>query len=577
MINKNDLQYIISTAKDEGYEFQERRRSDWRENYSLYRDKVTINRLTQRQSVNIPMMKGVIRTLLSKVNDMPVLEFDNLDNDKQKELFFNEVWQITSEENRLKLKDLVDKKQVMLYGRSFKKLNVVNGRFVVDIIDPHDMLVSRFMDPTDIDSSDYVIQQHIFSTFADVKENSMYDKKVVRELEDYFESEQGLIKSVENTESLREKNDRLRDMGLDDVDNPVLGQTVVELNEVFIKTWNEETEREEIIFAVTGEGLVLYAEWLNEVIGETVDDFWATHYPFESWTDDIENTDFWSDGVADTLRTPNKVVNSWFSQMVENRTLRNFGMNYYDSNQSGEDAPFVPQTYSPRPWGWYPVPGNPNDKIKNVEVPALHGNLEDLNFVIGMGEKASAATAIAQGVTEQRRITLGEVELLAGNANERIQSMSTYYIDSWKAFGHKYIKMVEAVGDELDSYKIFKKGFKGNIFKKEVEPSDWAAKEGYGVRVISATDKSQQDLEEIQKLNAAKQLMVGNSALDKLFKRRMLDTSGLSPDEIKEVMAVEEDRLKAIEQQQTIMPGMGQGAGPTAPPALPAPQTPVSA
>ena len=571
MINKNDLQSLISTSKEEGENFQERRRQDWRENYTLYRDKVIVNRLTQRQSVNVPMMKGVIRTLLSKVDEMPVLEFDNLDNDKQRELYFNEVWSITAKENRLKLKDLVDKKQVMLYGRSFKKLNVINGRFNFDIIDPHDILVSRYCDPTDIDSSDYVIQKHIFSTLSDIKENPMYDKSVVRELKKFFESEQGLITSSDNEEALREKNDRMRDMGLDDVDSPDIGQTIVELNEVFIKQWNDDTEQEEIVFAVTAQGMVLYYEWLENVIGETVDNFWTNHFPYESWTDDIENTDFWSDGVADTLRTPNKVVNSWFAQTVENRTMRNFGMTFYDANQSGEDAPFIPQTFEPKAWGWYPIPGNPNEKLKNVEIPQLTGNLEEMSFIIAMAEKASAATAITQGVSEQRRITLGEVELLAGNANERIQSMSTYYLESWRAFGHKYIKMLEAVGDELDSFKLFKKGFRGNIFKKEVEYSDWKAKEGYDVTVTSAADKSQKDLDQIQKLSGAKSIMPNNSALDKIFKRRMLDISGLTPDETKEVLAEEENAINQVQDSQLLGQGQAQSGG--QPPSLPVPQT----
>jgi hypothetical protein len=37
--------------------FRERRHSQWALNYELSRDTVIVNRLTQRQSVNVPYMK----------------------------------------------------------------------------------------------------------------------------------------------------------------------------------------------------------------------------------------------------------------------------------------------------------------------------------------------------------------------------------------------------------------------------------------------------------------------------------------------------------------------------------------
>src|SRR5690606_40920604 len=92
-----------------------------------YRDTVTINRLTQRQSVNIPLMKQTIRTLLKDVDDMPVIEFENLDNDKQAEIFKNEYWKYTVEINNMELQDIVDKRQVFLFGRSFDQWQVIDG------------------------------------------------------------------------------------------------------------------------------------------------------------------------------------------------------------------------------------------------------------------------------------------------------------------------------------------------------------------------------------------------------------------------------------------------------------------
>jgi hypothetical protein len=43
--------------------WRERRHPQWTSNYEIYRDTVITNRLTQRQSVNVPLMKETIRTL----------------------------------------------------------------------------------------------------------------------------------------------------------------------------------------------------------------------------------------------------------------------------------------------------------------------------------------------------------------------------------------------------------------------------------------------------------------------------------------------------------------------------------
>ena len=125
----------LTQDKEGGLKYRERRHADWDENYSLYRDKVQINRLIQRQSVNLPLMKQTIRTLLKDVDDMPVLFFENLDNDLQAQVFKNEYWKWTVEKNNMEIQDIVDKRQVFLYGRSFDQWQIVDGAIKMEIED----------------------------------------------------------------------------------------------------------------------------------------------------------------------------------------------------------------------------------------------------------------------------------------------------------------------------------------------------------------------------------------------------------------------------------------------------------
>lgn len=544
---------ILQQSKKSAWNWQERRHPDWSENYTLYRDKVVINRLSQRQSVNVPLMKTAIKTALKDVDDPPLLYFENLDSNKDKEIFYNEYFKYCSEQNKLVLKDIVDKKQVFLYGRSFKKLNIVDGQFSFEILDPQDVLVDRYVDPTNLDSAHYICHQHIFKPISAIINNPKYDKEAVERLRAYMATNLGLLKADQNLQTVSDRNERMRQMGVPDVDNPILGETYVEINEHYLKEWDEKLGQEVFNLYVTAEGVeVLMEKALEDVIGKTKGNFWRTHTPLNTWGDDIERTDFWSDGMADTIRTPNKILNSWISQLVENRTLRNFGMNFYDASKEG----FTPQSYEPQPFGWYGLPGKPGDVYQRVDIPDLSEAIDEMNFIMQLAEKASAATSIQQGASQERKITLGEVEILMANASERIKSMSVFYTDSWKDFGIKYIKMLEAAGHLLDEVKLYKKGlYNDQMYGRTVKPKDWYSRAGYTVKVMAASEKEDADMQSLQKLNAVVQSIPGNTPLVGIYQKKLLEFGGLTPDEIKEVTDFEK-------QKQQVMPGMPGATGP---------------
>ena len=73
-------------------EFQERRHLTWDEIYSLYRNKVKTNRLTQRQAVNIPLLKETVKTLLSRIDDPPNVDWQEKSGDEMKEIIYQSIW-----------------------------------------------------------------------------------------------------------------------------------------------------------------------------------------------------------------------------------------------------------------------------------------------------------------------------------------------------------------------------------------------------------------------------------------------------------------------------------------------------
>ena len=556
----------IDADKKSALQFRERKHNDWTDNYTLYRDKVIVNRLTQRQTINIPLMRYGLQTIMKDIDEPAMLYFKNLDNNEQKEIFYNEYWTDSAVKNKLPIRDRIDKKQAILFGRSFKKLNIVDGGFKMEIIDPQDMLVERHVDPADIDTARCVIQTNIYRTLTEIENNKDYNSDVIADLKGYYARDNSTQEQEHNFSAFSEKAKRMSDMGLTDAYDPLVGETYIELNEVYRKEWNDKLQDTEIIMYVvasTDGGMYkLYKKPLQEIIGETEDDFWSSHYPYTSWSPDVERTDFWSDGPADTLRQPNKVLNSWISQLVENRTLKNLNMHYYDSS----NAQFVPQTFSPINWGWYPVPGKPQDIIQDVTVGDLSDSLAEIQYVIGVAEKAVAATSAQTGQVEKSQVTLGEVQLALDNAVARTKSMATYYIEDWKSFGLKYTKLLDAKGSELDSVVVGKKGRNSNrIYTKEIKPKDWLTKTGYKVEVKMKEDKDKEDTNTLQKLNLAKAIMPNNTPLNDIYKKKLLDFSGLNSDEQKEVMD--------FEKQNTVNPAM-MGVPGVTPPVTPPTMTP---
>lgn len=577
-----ELQMLLNN-KEAGFNYRRRREEDWKENYELYRDKVTINRLTQRQSVNLPLMKTTLRTLLKDIDDMPVIEFENLDNDKQAQVFQNEYWKWTLEKNNAEIQDIVDKKQNFFYGRSFDSWQVEDGRIVFDVEDSEDMLVDRFMNPYDIDSGRFLIHTHIFKPLSTLKDNLDYDKDAITELEEFFKSNLGIIKARDNQNTLQYKNKKMQDLGVPDVDDPMLGETYVELTIHYVfkpagEEWvdkagvtQKSTDEQIFVYVEAEEQVILMKKPQEVIIGKTSDNYWRNHYRYNTWGDDTDKQDFWTDGIADIVRVPNKVLNSWFSQLVENRTLRNFGMHYYDSSLKADG--FIPNTFDPKPWGWYPVPGKPQDVLQKVDIPDLSESLDEMNYVTQMTEKATGATSTQQGVMQTGQKTLGEVEMAQAEAKARTQGMSKFYTKAWKDRATKFLKLIEAAADRLDAVKIYKEGRNSsNIFEREISPKDWMTKAGYRVKVWSQEEKKANDTDKLKKLQTLRLEMFDNPKVLEIYQRKLAEYADLTPDETTSIMQFEDEKRKAAAanpQPNPVLPPPPQANGQQGQPSSP--------
>lgn len=530
----------LLAEKKSANELQRRKHEDWDGNYELYRNKVKTNRLTQRQAVNIPLMKETLKTLLSKIDDAVNIEWSELGGDEEKELIYQEVWNENYIQNKYELADILDKKNVLLYGLSVKKLNIVDDGIDAYALDPYDVVFDPLMEPSDIETARFIVHQNIFKTVREILADERYGGEGKEKLKVWAETVPGITQSSENKKIWEEKMERLRSMGVDHADFPLYagGDRIVNLTEHYTSIW--DTDKKKFIrkvFVYAEDVIPLMEKELDEVIGV---DFW----PFVLWTEDPETTDLYSDSVADLIRPINKVLNVWFSQLIENRTLKNFQMHWYMPSQN-----YTPQTYQPGPGVMLPAP--PGDDIRKtiapVEISGLDDTLEAINAITQIVERGSGATAIEKGQPEKGTQTLGEVEILVGKATERTVGMAKFYRLAWEEFARKWDAMMHANAPKF--IKLSKVGRSGKTYFKRVYAGDWKSDVGYKPTVRSTSEQEQETTKGIQKFMFILTQFPTNTALRKIAQQRMLEMVDLTPEELKQVEDAEEQQVMEGSQQ----------------------------
>jgi hypothetical protein len=351
----------------------------------------------------------------------------------------------------------------------------------------------------------------------------------------------GVVMSAENRKHFEEKMKRLKDMGVQHSDFAKFagGERIVNLTEHYTTDWNTtmmEWERRVCVYA--DDSVELLNEKLKDLIGVN---FW----PFVVWTEDPESTDLYSDSIADLVRTPNKVINIWLSQMIENRTLKNFQMHWFLPVEG-----YAPQTYTPGPGVMLPAPPGDdiNKVIKPVEISGLEDTLEAINWLTQIVERGTGATALEKGEPDKSVQTLGEVQILVGKAMERSVGLSKFYRMAYYELAKKWSDMLYANSPKI--LKLYKSGRSGKLYMQKVYQSDWKSEEGYEPTVSSSSEQEQNEVKSIQKWQFILQSHPNNAVLKKIALKRELELLDLSPDELKQVEEEETRQVEAAAQQQ---------------------------
>lgn len=521
--------------------FKERRFQQWNENYSLYRDKINTNRLTQRQPINIPVVRETLQSWISKIDEAPKLKFETRDKsnkDKDSEIVMNELYSYYFDKLKLDILDNAEKKIVGLQGRGFKKIGISNGEVFVDLIDPYDIEIDPRVNPIDIESATYVIQTHIYRSLKEILANPKYSSEAKQELKYFLDSKTGLLRAATDEQSYQLRKERLENLGVTNFDEYQTNDVMVELNESYDLVWHEDVRRFiRHIRIIATDSVLLLDKPLKDAIG-------ISKIPIVTWASDPDAVDFWSDGIADSVRTINKVINMYFSQDLESRTYRNFGM-YFFNTMNGT---FQPRAFDPKPFGMYGVPGNPADIVKQLDIPALNDTNNQISFLKDLVQSSVAQTALERGVKPAGEQTLGQVQLSLQNSQTRNSVVSKNYRKAWKELGYLFYELLK--NNKTGVVTLFKKSSDGNYQPKDVFTSDFLTPQGYEVKVEVESEASAADDFDLKKIQYIKNSFANNPVAIMIAKKKELELLDWTDEEIASVMALENPQAPLNTQQE---------------------------
>jgi hypothetical protein len=516
--------------KEESIRFKERRFNQWNENYALYRDKVFINRLTQRQPINVPIIRETIMSWISKIDEAPKLRFETRDNtnaDKDGEILFNTMYEFYYDKLKLDILDNVEKKQVGLQGRGFKKIAFSKGEIFIDLIDGYDIEIDPRVNPLDIQTATYLKQTHIYRSLKEILANPKYSSEAKKELKQFLDTKRGILKSAEDEQSYHLRKERLENLGVTNFDEFGASDLLVELNESYDLVWNDTDKTfERRLRVIATDSVLLLDVPLKEAIG-------ITRIPIVTWASDPDSVDFWSDGIADNVRTFNKITNMYISQDLENRTYRNFGMYFYNTM----NGTFQPRAFEAKPFGMYGLPGNPSEIMQQIRIESLGDVSSQISWLKNLIQSSVAQTPTERGVKEAGEQTLGQVKLQLAGSKGMNQVVSKNYRNAWKELGNLFYDILKE--NSKGSMKIWKKAPNGDYVSKDIFPSEWKTPNGYEVIVKIDAEANAEDDFDLKKIQYIKNSFMNNPVAIKIAKKKELELLNWTPQEIEAVMSAE--------------------------------------
>lgn len=521
MINKQTIDKIAAQSINEidiARTYKNGKVKSWQSNESMYYG-VKETSEDSRANISLGRMQEFVHTLLSKIDNPLVFKFTKRKPSQLSRVeLLNSLRRFDAERGCWDLKDIVGKKQGIIYGRAIYAYYASSDEGYqshLENVDVYDFLIDPACGGIDIENAFFMGRWGVVKTIKQLKDgvkNKIYNKEAVSRL-----IESGGNSTEENQEEINKRSRSYDQETIGDKENN-------NHNKFKLWEWFTTYEGERYYILMDNSGQWIRCEKLSDM-------FSCNTWPFWTWAAFPDLTEFWTPSYCDYARDLFLAQDASIGQMLDNADAINKPMRAVDVSAIDDVTKL-----KYRKDGIIPVKKGVdiNRAYQTVITPSINTPIQVFEILEGIQEKASGVTAQAKGTSDEK----GKVGIYQGN--EAAMADRFGLLNKSYSFGYKrFAKLYEnGVKDHLIKKIAIEILGPNGVEVKQISKRDLYKKgDEYGITVEASNAEmmaSKQDRNEKLAFLASE---VNNPMINKKksFEMRAL-ISGLSEEDVRQLL-----------------------------------------
>ena len=431
-MNKQTIDKIAEQALNEinfARVFKQGKVLNWQKNEEMYYQRK--RKIPEaRASVQLGQMQQFVHTLLSKIDNPLIFKFAKRKNAQTKRVErLNSLRQYDQFRDNWDMKDIVGKKQAIIYGRAIYSYYAesINGyKPHLEPIDVYDFLIDPSCGGVDIEEARYLGSYSVSLDKQQLKngaKNGLYLKSAVQELLS------GSGNAAEATQDQTNKQSRMYDqntIGQKEIDDPTKYKFWR-----WSTTYQEDGERYYLL--IDNSGRCIRCEFNSDLISPS-NDYPMGPWPYWTWAAFPDLTEFWTPSYCDYAREIFMAQDVSINQMLDNAEAVNKPMRVVNV---GAIENLAELKY--RRDGVIKTKGafDINKVYQTINTPSINTPIQVFNILESIQAKASGVTDGTAGVADES----GKVGIYEGNqaaAADRFGLLNKSYSFGYKRFARLY-------------------------------------------------------------------------------------------------------------------------------------------
>lgn len=521
MINKQTIDKIAAQSINEidiARTYKNGKVKSWQSNESMYYG-VKETSEDSRANISLGRMQEFVHTLLSKIDNPLVFKFTKRKPSQLSRVeLLNSLRRFDADRNFWDLKDIVGKKQGIIYGRAVYAYYASSDEGYqsnLENVDVYDFLIDPACGGIDIENAFFMGRWGVVKTIKQLKDgvkNKIYNKEAVSRL-----IESGGNSTEENQEETNKRSRSYDQETIGDKENN-------NHNKFKLWEWFTTYEGERYYILMDNSGQWIRCEKLSDMFSN---DMW----PFWTWAAFPDLTEFWTPSYCDYARDLFLAQDASIGQMLDNADAINKPMRAVDVSAIDDVTKL-----KYRKDGIIPVKKGVdiNRAYQTIITPSINTPIQVFEILEGIQEKASGVTAQAKGTSDEK----GKVGIYQGNEAaiaDRFGLLNKSYSFGYKRFAKLY---ENGVKDHLIKKIAIEILGPNGVEVKQISKRDLYKKgDEYGITVEASNAEMMANKQDRNEKLAFLASEVNNPMINKKksFEMRAL-ISGLSEEDVRQLL-----------------------------------------